>query len=96
MAGIRYEQEFRDEAVRQVVEGGHRVSDVAERLGVTRHTLYRWVRAARPARMARPRQATDLHDAQEEIKRLERELRRTREERDILKKAAAYFAKDPD
>lgn len=94
MAGIRYSQEFRDEAVRQVTERGHSVADVAERLGVTAHTLYRWVRAARPPKTER--EAADLRKANDEIKRLEKELRRTREERDILKKAAAYFAKDPD
>ncbi len=94
MSGKRYEQEFKDEAIRQVTDRGHAVADVAKRLGITPDTLYRWVRAARPA--AAEREAADLRKANDEIKRLERELRRTREERDILKKAAAYFAKDPD
>ena len=87
MSGKRYTQEFRDEAVRQVTERGHSVASVAERLGVTAHSLYRWVAAARPA--AEEQSADDLREANAEIKRLGRELRRTREERDILKKAAA-------
>ena len=94
MSGKRYTQEFKDEAVRQVTDRGHAVAGVASRLGITPDTLYRWVRAARAP--AAERKAADLQKANEEIKRLERELRRTREERDILKKAAAYFAKDPD
>ncbi len=94
MSGKRYTQEFKDEAVRQVTQKGHSVVDVAERLGVTAHSLYRWVGAARPA--VEEQRVDDLRQANDEIKRLGRELRRTREERDILKKAAAYFAKDPD
>ena len=94
MARIQYPQEFRDEAVRQVIDGNHPVAEIADRLGVTRHTLCRWVRAAKPA--PSERQAADLREARDEIKRLERELRRTREERDVPRKAAAYFAKDPD
>ncbi len=94
MSGKRYTQEFRDEAVRQVTQKGYSVADVADRLGVTTHSLYRWVAAARPA--VEEQSADDLRQAKEEIKRLGRELRRTREERDILKTAAAYFAKDRD
>lgn len=94
MSGKRFAQEFKDEAVRQVIDHGHAVAEVAARLGISPHSLYAWVRAARPP--IERRQATGLSEANAEIKRLERELRRTREERDILKKAAAYFVKDPD
>ncbi len=94
MSGNGYTQEFRDEAVRQVTERGYKVADVAARLGISSHSLYRWIRAARPP--IEERQASDLQEANEEIRQLQRDLRRTREERDILKKAAAYFIKDPD
>ena len=94
MSGKRYTDEFRSEAVRQVTEKGHGVADVAERLGMSPHTLYAWVRAAKPPR--EERQAADLEEAWAEIKRLKKELARATEERDILKKAAAYFANDPD
>jgi transposase len=94
MSGKRFAQEFKDAAVRQVLDQGHPVAEVAASLGIPAHSLYAWVRAARPP--IKEQQAAGLSEAQAEIKRLERELRRTREERDILKKAAAYFVKDPD
>ncbi len=94
MSAKRYTQEFKDEAVRQVLERGHPAREVAARLGVSEHSLYRWLRLARPS--VEEQQATDLAEAQREIKRLKKDLERTREEREILKKAAAYFIKDPD
>ena len=42
MSRVRYTEEFKIEAVRQVTERGHRVADVAERLGVSAHSLYQW------------------------------------------------------
>ena len=94
MSGKRYTDEFKAEAVRFVTEQGHSAREVAARLGISEHTMYRWIRQARPP--IEEQQASDLAEAQREIKRLNRELARTREERDILKKAAAYFIKDPD
>ena len=47
MGQQRYTDEFRREAVRQVIEKGHAVKDVAERLGVSTHSLYEWLRKAR-------------------------------------------------
>lgn len=94
MSGTRFTDEFRDEAVRHVTERGHSVADVAARLGISQHSLYRWIRASRPA--AQEQELSDLQAANKEIKRLQKDLHRTREERDILKKAAAYFIKDPD
>lgn len=87
MSGKRFTQEFKDEAIRQVTERGHAVSDVASRLGISQHSLYRWIRAAKPS--IEGRQGFDLEEANKEIKRLQKDLHRTREERDILKKAAA-------
>lgn len=82
----RYTEEFRAEAVRQVTERGYSVGDVADRLGVSTKSLYKWIRETGipPEDKA----------AQAEIARLKRELKRVEEERDILKKAAAYFAKE--
>jgi transposase len=86
----RYGDEFKVEAVKQVVERGRPVADVASRLGVSVDTLYTWVRThkTRVAETAPPGV-----DPQVEIRRLKAELQRVTEERDILKKAAAYFAK---
>ena len=73
-----------------ITERGLRVADVAERLGVSAHSLYAWVK-----RYSKPQiQRQQVDDQQAELRRLRAELKRVTEERDILKKAAAYFAKE--
>ena len=86
MSHQRYTPEFKDEAVRQVTEKGHSVQEVAARLGVSPHSLYKWVKAASPNK--EEKRSDELLDAKKEILKLRAELRRTQEERDILKKAA--------
>ncbi len=49
MSNYRYSPEFKDEAVRQIIEAGHSVSDVAARLGVSTNSLYNWVSAVQPS-----------------------------------------------
>ncbi len=79
----RYTEEFKIEAVKQVVERGHRVAEVAERLGVSGHSLYHWIK-----RYDKPvEQRHEDDDLQAENRRLKAELKRVSEERDILKKA---------
>ncbi len=89
----QYTEEFKSEAVKQVVERGFTVVDVATRIGVPKHTLYGWVQSARKA--AGPTAGTVAAMASDsvEVRRLKAELKRVTEERDILKKAAAYFAR---
>lgn len=58
------------------------------------HSLYKWVKAVSPDKTEK--QASELLEAKSEILRLRSQLRRTEEERDILKKAARYFARDPE
>ena len=89
----RFTPEFKDEAVRQIVDRGYKVAEVAERLGVSTHSLYQWVKAVKPNKV--DQNAQDLLEAKSEILKLRAQLRRTEEERDILKKAAAYFAREP-
>lgn len=84
---IRYTEEFKREAVAQVTDRGHSVTSVAKRIGVSSKSLYDWVK------LFGDEPDTTAADASE-IKRLKAELRRVTEERDILKKATAYFAKD--
>lgn len=89
MSAKRYTEEFKIEAVKQVTERGHRLAEVATRLGVTTHSMYVWMKrygVPEPQRVANQDQAA-------EVRRLRAELKRVTEERDILKKAAAYFAK---
>jgi transposase len=87
-----YSPEFKDAAVKQVVEGGHSVADVAKRLGVSNKSLYVWLRERR-GRSRLSKNAETVEGLRDEVARLKTELKRTKEERDILKKAAAYFAK---
>ena len=65
-----------------------------ERLGVSAHSLYKWVKAVKPDKIEE--HAQELLEAKSEILKLRSQLRRTKEERDILKKAARYFAKQPE
>lgn len=89
MSGKRYTDEFKVEAVRQVTDRGFKVAEMAERLGVTTQSLYAWLRKFGKSGIV---QRAEL-DQSAEVGRLKAELRRVTEERDILKKAAAYFAK---
>jgi transposase len=94
MSSQRYTPEFKDEAVRQIIERGYSVSEVSQRLGVSSHSLYKWVKAVKPDKT--DEQVAELIDAKSEILRLRSQLRRTEEERDILKKAARYFARESE
>ncbi|RZZ87197.1 transposase [Pseudoxanthomonas winnipegensis] len=90
----RFTPEFKQEAVRQIVERGHSVAEVSARIGVSAHSLYKWVKAVAPDKSEQ--RAAELTEAKSEILRLRAQLRRTEEERDILKKAARYFAREPE
>ena len=84
MSGKRYSDEFKAEAAKQVIDHGRSVRDVATRLGVSIDSLYGWVREQR--KVPQVRQADVAQVA--EMRRLQAELKRVTEERDILKKAA--------
>jgi transposase len=85
MSGIRFTDEFKRDAVTQVVERGYAVSEVSERLGISTKSLYTW-----RAQFSQPRKQINATSEQAaEIRRLKRELARVSEERDILKKATA-------
>lgn len=90
----RFTPEFKVEAFRQIVERSYSVAEVSARLGISTHSLYKWVKAVSPDKTEK--QASELLEAKSEILRLRAKLRRTEEERDILKKAARYFARDPE
>jgi len=85
----QFTEEFKEQAVKQVTDRGHKVSEVASRLGVSANSLYAWLKRYSVSPELRVQQ-----DAQSaEVRRLTAELKRVSEERDILKKAAAYFAR---
>ena len=84
MSGKRYSDEFKAEAAKQVIDQGRSVREVSTRLGVSIDSLYAWVREQRKVPAARH---ADVSLAAED-RRLQAELKRVTEERDILKKAA--------
>ena len=88
----QYTLEFKQEAVR-LVRGGEGVSSVAKSLGISGQTLHNWVKAEATGQL-RDVAGKAVSTEQMEIARLKAELARTRMERDILKKAAAYFARE--
>jgi len=84
MSGKRNPEEFKTEAVKQVVDRGYYVSSVATRLDITTYSLYAWIKKYGPDSSIHKEQS----DAQAGIRRLQKELKRVTDERDILKKAA--------
>jgi transposase len=85
-----YTEEFKREAVR-LVEAGNRPSAVARQLGISEQTLMNWRKASAVGKLAAT--ARSLTPEQMEVSRLRTEVARLRMENEILKKAAAYFAK---
>ena len=89
----RYTTEFRQSAVKLAVESDQPISQIAKELGVNENTLHTWIsKYHKPAKAdAAAASAESMHD---ELKRLRKENKRLREEREILQKAAAYFARE--
>ena len=85
-----YSVEFRKSSAKLAVESDQSVSETAEALGVNSVTLHGWVNKYYPHYKAVKK--TSSNDLEAEVKQLRKELARVKEERDILKKAAAYFA----
>jgi transposase len=92
----KYDNEFKREAVRLVVEEGRKASEVERNLGIGRSTVSRWIREFKgDPEHAFPGKGR-LKAPDEKILKLERENERLRRERDILKKAVAIFSIEPD
>jgi transposase len=88
----RYTEEFKREAVRLVRESAHPVAQVARDLGIPDNVLYRWTAQHRQAEAHGTTRAAQRTEA-EELTRVKRELARVTQERDFLKRAAAFFAR---
>jgi transposase len=89
-----YSTEFRQEAAKLAVESDQSVAKTARDLGVNPNTLYTWItKYQQPDSPTTNKDSGDKHPY-EELKRLRRENAQLKEDRDILKKAAAYFAKN--
>lgn len=91
----KYTDEFKKSSAQLAVESGKPISDTAKNLGVSSSTLNGWVKNYATdiqTNNCLPSDRTQTGTQTEEIKKLKKELDRVKQERDILKKAAAYFA----
>ena len=90
MGQSNFTEDFKLDAIKQITERGHSISEVSQRLGASTHSLNAWTKkyTALPSAAAKDDQSA-------EIRRLKQELARVTEERDILKKAEVFFAKEP-
>ena len=95
MARKTYTREFKLRAVAMLTDQGLSVAEVARRLGVGENCLRLWRAAAKEKGAAAFPGPGNLSAEQEELRRLRAEVTRLRAERDLLKKAAAYFANPP-
>ena len=88
----RYTKEFRLEAARLVVEQGYTLAEAANRLGVSGWSIGNWIRKFRQT--GELASADTPQPVAEDLKQLRRENKRLKLENEILKKAAAYFARE--
>ena len=92
-----FSREFKLETVREIAAGTKTVRQVARELGLRADQIHRWKRELEgraPVDHSRPTKSSEVLSPDEEIRRLRSELSRVTEERDILKKATAFFAKE--
>jgi len=94
MVRRKYTKEFKIEAVRLVEDSDVPVDEVAHELGIHPNTLYKWRRQYLVAGKEAFPGHGKLRAGDDEIRQLRRELARVREERDILKKALAFFSRE--
>ena len=90
----KYTREFKQDAVRLVTEQGYKQTEAAGNLGIDRGMLGRWIKEFQTDEGEAFRGHGKLTAEQEELRRLRAENKRLKLERDILKKAAAFFAKE--
>lgn len=92
-----YTAEFKREAVKLLERGDRPAADIARELGIKRNQLYKWQQQlSERGEGAFPGQGRPVGDKEAEIARLKRELEQVTEQRDILKKAARYFARESE
>lgn len=89
-----YSSEFKVSAVKLALESDQSIAKTARDLGVNENTLYNWIaRYSHSNKTNQNNMASKNEYSFEEVKRLKKELALVKQERDLLKKAAAYFAK---
>jgi transposase len=91
----KFTQEFKEDAVSRVIDQGCSCAEVARRLGVPGNNVNRWVREYRQRHEIESADGLSPEEMEAELKRLRKENKLLEMERDILKKAAAFFANEP-
>lgn len=100
MRNSQHTREFRDSAIQLVLNSNEEIKTIAEDLGVNAKTLYNWVYNHKKDNNLQTYQRSSItkistkESLEEELRRLRKENRLLKQERDILKKATAYFAKE--
>jgi transposase len=89
-----YTKEFKEETVKMVTEGGLSIPEVGRRLSIPTSTIAYWMKLAKEGKLSESGRQKPVTGEQMEVARLKREIAELKMERDILKKAAAYFAKE--
>jgi transposase len=89
-----YTLEFKEEAVSLVIDGGLTVAEVGRQLSISQQTLRNWIKKHRTTGLKTPG-SRSVSELEAEVSRLRKELAETRLEKEILKKAMAYLAKEP-
>jgi transposase len=89
----KYDKSFKDEAIRLALSADKSVAQTARDLGIKENTLYNWISMAK--RQGNSGLSDDKVNLIEQLQRLRKENARLKEEREILKKAAEFFAKEP-
>lgn len=84
----KYTAEFKDEAVKLVTEQGYKATEAARNLGINVNMLRRWIQEIENPSVK------NVAEMNTELRRLRKEVKRLKMEREILKKATAFFAKD--
>lgn len=87
----KYRIEFKEEAAKLVTEHGYSQAEAGRRLGVSHKNINRWVKESK---QVKPLKQCVVSAEEEELKRLRKEVNQLRLEREILKKAAAFFARE--
>jgi transposase len=91
---VKYTKEFKEDAVKLVTEQGYSANEAGRRLGVGQSNISRWVREFRKEQQDGAEGEIPRKELEAEVKRLRKENKRLQMEREILKKAAAFFAKE--
>jgi len=90
----KYSKEFKEDAIKLVLEQGYSCSEVGRRLGLHSSNISRWIREHRQDEEQIAEGGVTRGELEEEVRRLRKENKRLGMEREILKKAAAFFAKE--